>query len=137
MIKIKSYDKESDFSTIIALFESRGMPPSFVHELPSFGFLAFQALQEDKAAVACGFLRTIENISMAMIDSFCSDPQYPSEVRNESLSLIGASLVRNARLMGKKKLILFTDDSHTLERARGFGFSNQGFKLYGLDLGDL
>lgn len=135
MIRIKNYDHESDFSTILTLFESRDVPYSFAADLPSFGFMAFHDTLDADSAIACGFLRTIENIQMAMIDSYCSNPRFPPEIRHEALNLIGASLVRNAMLMGKKKLILFTDDFHTLERAKDFGFCNQELKLYSLDLG--
>lgn len=137
MIRIKAYDRDSDFSTIVALFERRELPYSFAEEIPAFGFLAFDEQFENPDAVACGFLRMIENISIALMDSFCSDPAFSKALRHEALNLIAASLIRNAKILGKKKLILFTDDFHTLERAESFGFSDQGLKLYSLDLGGL
>lgn len=137
MIRIKTFERESDFSTLLTLFNSRDLSCSFAQNLPALGFLAYDEILETPTAVACGFLRNIENVDISFIDSFCSDPSFPKAIRHEALNLIGASLVRNARLLGKKKLILFTDDFHTLERAKSFGFEDLGQKLYGLDLGGL
>ncbi|RKG80290.1 hypothetical protein [Corallococcus terminator] len=95
--------------------------------LPQTGFVV-----PDKAA---GFLYRTDS-SVALIEGIIAAPGLSKEVRNEAVNAIVAAIRDEARRLGFKLLLGYSQLDAIMERAKRFGFIHvgPGFHMVALDL---
>jgi len=96
----------------------RDLDEELVNDLPELGFIAFN----QEVAVGTMFLRDIEG-NYAMIDSAITNPKASPIVRDEAMDLLTDAILKEAKLLKIKKLLIFTRDPNVIARATNWGFS--------------
>jgi len=100
-----------------------------LNTLPKFGLIAL-----DKGTpMAAGFIREVEG-GFGMIDSFITDPEASSALRDEALNRITAKLIKIAKYNKVNQLIAYTVDKNTLVRSLSHGFVQLDHSVMALDL---
>jgi hypothetical protein len=89
-------------------------------DLPELGVL----VRNKDGFVAAGFLRRVERSTVAMIDTYITNPQMPPKIRDQALDEVTSALKHCAVATGLTELIGFSVDVHTLERSKRFGFQH-------------
>lgn len=98
-------------------------------ELPIYGLIAIK----HDVPVAMGFLRCIEG-NYAMLDSYITNPDSPSEIRDHALDAITRKLIDIARYEQVSKLFAFSIEPHIILRAVKHGFKQTPYIFTVLDL---
>ena len=107
----------------------RDLDPTLAGDLPEMGLIAI----EENEVVAFGFLRKVEG-PYAMLDSYLTNPTIAPEVRDKALDRITRKLISIAKVNHINKLIAFSADAHTIERAATLGFVAHSHVFNVLDL---
>ena len=101
------------------LLIAHGMDPNLTNDLPVVGRVVVQ----DDIVIAAGFMRDMEG-PYAMLDSYITNPEASPIQRHKALNLITDSLIKVSKSLGKNKLIMFSQDRNTHQRALMHGFTN-------------
>ena len=109
---------------LINLISSRGIEESFIDDLPATGLVAVRNGQ----IIAAGFLRFCEG-TMAIFDSFITDPSVDKVGRREALDIIGHGLESIAILHGFNKLLALTKEKNIRLRAVNQGFNKINYSV--------
>ena len=88
-------------------------------EIPNVGFIVNH---NDLGPVALGFIRKCEG-GFGMIDSMITNPTAPAAIRDAALDKLVSRLVASAKRRKLYKIFAFSEDEHTLERAKRHGFN--------------
>lgn len=128
-IEFFSRNSKKDVKNAEILFSLREMDEK-VENLPESGFIVYNA---DQSPIAMGFLRLIEG-NYGMLDSYISNPQKPSELRDQALDLITKNLINYSKTLGLNKLFAFSANEHIILRAYNHGFGRLPFKFTCLNL---
>jgi len=131
MIRLRSYYAPEHYSLIEHWLKFRGLDPAMAEDLAKTGFVAFK----DNLAIAAGFLRMCEG-SLAMIDGLVSNPYAPGVARHHALDEIIDELIFCARERGVKRILAYSVDNGTINRAQDHGFMSLPQVLLGLELGE-
>lgn len=106
------------FTLINSWLADRGIASISAQELPKDGLMIYGR----EGYLAGGFLRQCEG-GIALMDSYITNPNAPAELRNEALEKMTGELLRVAKNKGYTKVIAYSADSHTIERAVAHGFA--------------
>jgi len=127
MIKLEKYNKA--WNPLLKSWLSARDQDTGTDELPEIGYLAMC----DNLPVAAGFVRRCEG-GYGILDSFVTNPDAPSEIRNEALDLLASRLIEVAKNSNIKKLLASSLDKNTIERSIRFGFKALPHTLLGLKI---
>jgi len=107
----------NDLSSLWALLDKRKMDRQSLSPVPRFGAI----VTVNDEPVAIGFIRVAEG-GVGLWDGLITDPDFAPNVRHEALDELTIYLVRRVKDAGIRKIIAWTEDAHTLERAKKIGF---------------
>lgn len=128
-MKIELFQSEKHLFILHKWLDIRGMARSFTNALPKLGFIGF----EGTTPIVAAFLRHIEP-DMAMFDSLITNPETEAPLRNEAIDEITKYILHEVVPSYISKIIGFTSDKHTEERAWKYGFKTVDCKMVVLDL---
>lgn len=114
---IEKYEKKRHIKVIGRFLHERSIDQDFLSLLPEHGYIAYL----DDHPIACGFLRKCEG-GIGIVDSFCSNPKMPGQLRHQALDLIINKLVRDCKELNIKGLIAFSSDSSIIQRSLRHNF---------------
>lgn len=100
------------------LLEKRDLTCS-IDDMPEFGLIAIKG----DTPIAAGFIRRVEG-PYAILDSFITNPDTPSEFRDRALDLITEKLITIADYNNVTKLISFTTEKNIFIRSIKHGFAS-------------
>ncbi len=111
---------------VAALLDSQDYQPLCdINTLPKIGFIAYH----NTSYVAMGFLRMVEG-GFAQIDTLCTNPQIPGEIRHEAINAIGEALLNEARGLEVRAVMFFTSSDQVMARTADKGFVALKTNLY-------
>lgn len=105
----------------------RKMQTTMSDNFPTYGFVAVETSTIAginflrPKVIAAGFVRRVEG-GYTMLDSFITDPAYPSATRNEALEKVSNMLIALIRRNSAAKMICLTMDDGIADRAEKGGF---------------
>lgn len=126
-MKVEKY-RNSHVLKLYELLSLRGL----AHELkntPKIGFIATR----DRNPVAAGFLRKVEG-GVCLIDSLISNPFESSIDRHNAIDAIVDALIDAAKINNSDKILAYSLDTGTLERASRHGFVKLPHSVIALNL---
>jgi allophanate hydrolase subunit 1 len=106
------------------------VPLHTADDLPELGYIVF----EHEQPVCAAFLRKVEG-NFALIDSAISNPEISPPIRREAMDFMCDHLIRVAKHMKLKMLLVLTLDKNTIYRIKARGFSQGSDILFQLPLG--
>jgi hypothetical protein len=121
---------EQDFQEIKNLHSTYGISID-IKSLPALGIVARH--NKHGGMIAAGFLRRVEG-DIGMGDTFITSPCYGSKTRNKALLAICDTLIKTAKALGFRKLIVLTKVNSIRERANAFGFVDLGMSVQEVNL---
>ncbi len=95
----------------------RDMDKAILKDLPQIGYICFH----HEVPIAIGFLRRMEG-PYAILDSYMTNPHLDADIRNTALDKITESLLYYAKKNNVIKVLAFSLDSNTIQRALRHGF---------------
>lgn len=117
MDKCRQYDKK-DYESVCDWMNSRGLDPIPESVLPEVGSIV--------EGIACGFLYQTDS-KMAIIEHYITNPFADKAMRRQSMQLVTAHLLKQARDLGFKYIIAASDHKSICKLAK-----DNGFKLVGI-----
>lgn len=114
-MKVIPFNVKNHTDRLHRMLLSRGMP--IEQEYPEFGMSAI----ENDVLVAVGFVRRVEG-NHAIIDSFITNAECSSEVRQRALQLLCYKIDNILRSVKLNKLLILTTDLDIVQRAHQNGF---------------
>jgi hypothetical protein len=115
-VLVRDFNRE-DRSILWEMVLKRGLHRSDFLHIPKIGAIVYC----DEKPVACGFIREAEG-NVGIWDGLITDPSALPGIRNLCLDQLLIYLVRRAKLNGRTRILAWTLDSNTLERAKKIGF---------------
>lgn len=106
------------FTLINEWLAARGLESVPASEIPKDGVMIYGRA----GFVAGGFLRQCEG-GIALVDSYITNPAADADTRNAALDRMTGELLKLAKDHGYTRIIAYSADSHTIERAVRHGFS--------------
>lgn len=111
------FEREKHIHFLHTWLDIRGLDHSFTNSLPKLGFIGMNGT----TGIVAAFLRHVEP-DFAMFDSLITNPLVDPEVRHKALDEIYDHIFKLAKSMKVVKIIGFTKDANTNQRARKLGF---------------
>lgn len=115
---IEPFSRKKDFPELNSWLSQRSMALWEEDFLPEIGFTVFI----EGTPIAMGFLRYCEP-NIGIMDSFVTNPTAISSYRYVALNGLTDSLIKEAKEIGLKSLIVFTTEQCIIERADTYGFN--------------
>lgn len=126
---VTEYDEDQDLHHINTWLRDRKHPEIDPYDIPEIGYVA----NFKNRPIACGFLRALEGED-AMFDGLASNPIATSEFRHIALDMVMNAIIDKAKSKGIGKILGFTVDVGTLERAIRHNFVKLPHTFVTLDL---
>jgi len=104
-------------SYVEEMLELRDMDKAILKDLPQIGYICFH----HAVPIAIGFIRRVEG-PYVMLDSYMTNPMFAPELRNTALDKITESLLYYAKKNNVIKVLAFSLDANTIQRALRHGF---------------
>jgi len=135
LVKIQDFEISKHYEVLLELHK-RQKSDTFSYlspeTTPKIGFLA--TFNDSPATI--GFLRMVEG-GYCQIDTMVSNPELPSNVRHESMTLTVNSLISKAKEMKLRGIIIYSIDESMLCRAEAIGFKSLPHEVMALPLKDV
>lgn len=106
------------------------LPKTHFDEIPEIGFMA----EDEDGFIAAGFIRKIENCSLALIDGLIANPESLGKRRYHAIDQVVEKLIEFSKSAGLKQLIGFSVDAGTIKRSIKHGFRGIVHAPIALDL---
>jgi len=123
-MQVLKYNKKLHEAQLKQLLNARGLEESNLLKVPKNGIVCLQ----DGKLVAAGFLRLIEN-NMGMLDSYITNPEFSSELRNKALDFITNSLICQAKHLQIQELMAISAHDSIISRSLTHDFKSVDFKF--------
>ena len=133
-MQIEEFNPEVHSRHILEWLRRRELPAHLLEDLPKIGYIVYSYKTNDASyPITMGFLRRCEG-NYGIIDSMITNPECSPEVRNKALNILTKRLVIAAEDLKVRKLLAYTTDKNTLERALSHGFVQLDHAVVALDL---
>ena len=134
-IRLELFDSNANYSNHIDLIrewiKKRNMDESFILELPVFGFVCYY----DELPIAMAFIRRCES-SVMIFDSLIADPESDPIIRDQCVDVLVSKILSEAKKKRIDKVIAFSNQKRTLDRAFRHGFIKTDYQVITLNLKD-
>lgn len=126
---LTEYSEDQDLVHINKWLKERKHPEVDPYDVPSIGYVANYKTRP----IAAGFLRLVEGEN-GWFDSLVSNPIATQEFRHIALDMVIEALIKQAKSKGISKIIGYSVDGGTLERALRHNFVKLPHTVISLDL---
>lgn len=131
MISLQRYDEFCHKEIIVGWLLGHGLNHGDIDDFPSLGYVAYV----DSGPVAVLFLRICEK-TMAIVEGLTTNKTATSIDRHCGINDALAQLISDARTLGVKRILAYSEDIGTLVRSEAHGFRKLPHVLIGLNLGE-
>lgn len=123
-MEILKYNKKLHEAELKQLLIAHGLDESNLLKVPKNGTIC----RYESKLVAAGFIRLMEN-NMGMLDSYITNPEFSSELRNQALDFITTSLICQAKHLEIQELMAISAHDSIINRSLNHSFKPVDFKF--------
>jgi hypothetical protein len=112
-MNIRKFDKEKDYLQMCSWYKAHAKPSPYITSLSTNGFIVEN--------ICMGFLYSTDS-DIAFIEGYISNPDCNRKDRKEALDILSNRLLDEAKALGFKKVLSFSNRPSVKSRMKKYGY---------------